>query len=108
MSKAYFKDEQIEDSVVALNNKFTNRQGNIQHMLNLALAKQFPDTTFIQKVQCPTLIVWGKEDEIIPVSHCARFHRDIKGSEVAIIEQCGHCPMMEEPQKTKELSEKFF
>lgn len=108
MEKGYFKDEQIEDSVVALNNQFTNRQGNITHMLNLALSQQFPDTAMIQKVQCPALIVWGKEDEIIPLSHCERFHRDIKGSQVAIIDQCGHCPMMEEPQKTKELSEKFF
>ena len=77
-------------------------------MLNLALSKQFPDTALIQKVTVPTLIVWGKQDEIIPVSHAERFHRDIKGSQVVLIDNCGHCPMAEEPQKTKELSEKFF
>lgn len=108
MRKAYFKDDQIEEATVVRNNKFTNRQGNIKHMLNLALSKQFPDTALIQKVTVPTLIVWGKQDEIIPVSHAERFHRDIKGSRVAIIDNCGHCPMAEEPEKTKELSEEFF
>ena len=106
--KSYFKDDSLEEAVVIRNNKFTNRQGNIRHMLNLALSKQFPDSALIQKVSVPTLIVWGKEDEIIPLFHAERFHRDIKGSELVIIDQCGHCPMMEEPQKTKELSEKFF
>ncbi len=106
--KAYYKDEQIEDSMVIRNNKFTNREGNIRHMLNLALSSQFPDTALIQQVTVPTLIVWGKEDEIIPVEHAERFHRDIKGSQLVVLDQCGHCPMMEEPEKTKELAEKFF
>ena len=108
MTKAYFKDDSIQEATVIRNNKFTNRQGNIKHMLNLALSKQFPDSALIQKVQCPALIVWGKEDEIIPLFHAERFHRDIKGSQLAIIDQCGHCPMMEEPEKTKELAVKFF
>lgn len=108
LQRAYFKDDQLREENIIRNNKFTNREGNLGHMLQLAMANQFPDTSFIQKVQCPTLIVWGSEDEIIPVEHAARFHRDIKGSELVLFDQCGHCPMMEEPMKTKEAVEKFF
>ena len=105
---AYFKDDLIQEETVIRNNKFTNRQDNLRHMLNLALAKQFPDSSLIQKVQVPTLIVWGKQDEIIPLEHAERFHRDIKGSQLVLFDSCGHCPMMEEPEKTKDVSEKFF
>jgi pimeloyl-ACP methyl ester carboxylesterase len=105
---AYFKDDQIKEENVIRNNKFINRQGNLEHMLNLAMCKQFPDSAVIAKVGCPTLIIWGKEDEVIPVEHADRFKRDIKNSELAIIDSCGHCPMMEEPVKTKSLVEAFF
>lgn len=106
--KAYYKDDEIKEERVVRNNKFTNREGNLKHMLNLALSHQFPDTTLIQQVKVPTLIVWGKEDEIIPLEHAYRFKRDIKGSELIVFDRCGHCPMMEEPQKTKDAIEKFF
>ena len=108
LQSAYFKDNLIKEETVIRNNKFTNREGNLAHMLNLALSHQFPDTALIQQVHTPTLIAWGTEDEIIPLAHAERFHRDIKGSELVLFDSCGHCPMMEEPMKTKEAVEKFF
>ena len=106
--KAYYRDDEIKEENVIRNNKFSNREGNLQHMLHLALSHQFPDTALIQQIKVPTLIVWGKEDEIIPVEHAYRFQRDIKGSELVVFDQCGHCPMMEDPEKTKVAMEKFF
>jgi pimeloyl-ACP methyl ester carboxylesterase len=88
MEKGYADDSKIDPAVVVLNNKFTNREGNIKHMLNLAVAGRFPDSSFIRRVQCPTLIIWGKEDEIIPVDHAERFHRDIKNSRVIYYDPC--------------------
>ncbi|MCW5906499.1 MAG: alpha/beta hydrolase [Chitinophagales bacterium] len=108
LQKAYFRDDELLEENVVRNNKFTNREGNLQHMLNLAKAAQFPDTAWIQQVQCPALIVWGVEDEIIPVEHAQRFKRDIKNSEVVLFDRCGHCPMMEEAEKTKEAAVHFF
>lgn len=108
MERGYADPTKIEEEVVLLNNKFTNREGNIQHMLNLANASQFPDTAWIRKVHCPTLIVWGQQDSIIPVEHAARFKRDIKNSDVVIFDPCGHMPMMELPEKTKEVTVAFF
>jgi len=85
----------VDPAVWRLNNQFTNRQGNIQNMLALARSKQIPDSNIIKQVQCPTLIVWGKEDAIIPVAHAEKFHRDIKNSRVIIYDPCGHTPMIE-------------
>lgn len=106
--KSYCMKEKIEPAVVQLNNHFTNREGNITHMLNLARSQQFADSAWIQNVHCPTLIVWGKQDEIIPLEHAYRFQRDIKGSELVLLDNCGHCPMMEMPLETEQAIVKFF
>ena len=108
MEHGYADDSKIDPAVVALNNKFTNREGNIQHMLKLALSAEFPDSSMITKVECPTLIIWGKEDKIIPLAHAEKFHRDIKNSRVIIYSPCGHMHMMELPERTATDVEKFF
>lgn len=48
-------------------------------------------------VATPTLLVWGREDGIIPLSACQLYQRAIKGSRVHILDQCGHLPDMEKP-----------
>lgn len=107
-NRTFFNKDSIREEFILRNNKFTNRQGNIAHMLNLATSNQFPDESLISKVTRPTLIIWGKQDEIIPVAYAERFHKDIKGSQLEIIDQCGHCPMIEKPALTRDLIEKFF
>ena len=105
MEKCYADVSKVDPAVWHLNNKFTNREGNIQNMLSLARSQQFPDSGLIKKVQCSTLIVWGKQDVIIPVAHAEKFHRDIKNSRVIIYDPCGHTPMME---RTEDLTKDFL
>jgi pimeloyl-ACP methyl ester carboxylesterase len=95
LNACYAQPEKADSAVWVLNNHFTNREGNIKNMLALARSHQFPDSSFIAKVQCPTLIIWGKQDAVIPVSHAERFHRDIKSSRVIIYDPCGHVSMLE-------------
>ncbi len=95
LKSCYADKSKADPAIWTLNNHFTNREGNIQNMLALARSKQIPDSTIITKVQCPTLIVWGKEDAIIPVEHAEKFHRDIKNSRVIIYDPCGHVAMQE-------------
>ena len=108
MENGYADATKIDPEVVKLNNKFTNREGNIKHMLSLALASQFPDQNLISRVKCPTLIIWGKQDRIIPLESAELFHKDIENSRVLVYDPCGHMPMMEVPEKTKEDVERFF
>jgi 2-hydroxymuconate-semialdehyde hydrolase len=50
------------------------------------------------EITAPALILWGREDRIIPVSHAERAHQAVAGSELVIFEKCGHCPQLEVPQ----------
>jgi len=49
-------------------------------------------------IATPTLVVWGREDAIIPVSVCQRFVRAIPGARSHVLERCGHLPEMEQPE----------
>ncbi len=91
----YADPAKMEPEVWQLSNLSMNREGNISNMLALVTEQHFPDTKLIRRVKCPTLIVWGKEDNVIPVEHAEKFHGDIKNSEVIIYDHCGHVPMME-------------
>jgi pimeloyl-ACP methyl ester carboxylesterase len=48
-------------------------------------------------LRAPTLIVWGENDAITPLSVANVYHRDIAGSQLQIIPECGHLPPIERP-----------
>jgi 2-hydroxy-6-oxonona-2,4-dienedioate hydrolase len=47
------------------------------------------------EIKKPTLIIWGKQDGLLPVSDAAVFNKGIAGSQVVIFENCGHAPQFE-------------
>jgi pimeloyl-ACP methyl ester carboxylesterase len=48
----------------------------------------------------PVLIVWGRYDPIIPVEDGLRLHRNIPGSRLVVIDECGHNPHEEKAAET--------
>lgn len=44
----------------------------------------------------PTLIVWGRQDAIVPVSAAEVYHASIPGSQLVILDNCGHHPEVEQ------------
>jgi len=50
------------------------------------------------KVKKPTLIIWGKQDGLLPVSDATVFNKGIKDSELVIFDNCGHVPQFEKAQ----------
>jgi len=49
-------------------------------------------------IRTPTLVVWGREDAIIPVEVCERYAAAIPGARTCVLERCGHLPEMERPE----------
>jgi 4,5:9,10-diseco-3-hydroxy-5,9,17-trioxoandrosta-1(10),2-diene-4-oate hydrolase len=47
----------------------------------------------------PTLIVWGRQDPIIPVAHGIAAARRIPNAHLRIFEHCGHMPVWEYPDE---------
>lgn len=51
-------------------------------------------------IRIPTLIIWGRQDTVIPLRNGIRLNNDIKTSKLCIVENCGHIPQEERPEET--------
>ena len=50
------------------------------------------------QVQTPTLLVWGRQDAIVPLNCGELYQQAIPGARLVVIEHCGHAPQVEKPQ----------
>ena len=48
-------------------------------------------------VPVPTLIVWGRQDALVPAVYAEEFGQRISGSRIKLIDRCGHIPQLECP-----------
>jgi pimeloyl-ACP methyl ester carboxylesterase len=56
----------------------------------------------------PTLIVWGDQDKIIPVSHAYQAHDAMPNSRLEIMKGVGHFPHVEEPVRFADILQDFL
>jgi pimeloyl-ACP methyl ester carboxylesterase len=51
----------------------------------------------------PTMLLWGQNDRIIPVSHAHKAHEAMPGSRLEIVDGAGHFVQIEKPERVAEL-----
>ena len=56
----------------------------------------------------PTLIVWGREDAVIPLSAGQKYNESVPNSRLAVIDGCGHRPEVEKPDEFAGILREFF
>jgi pimeloyl-ACP methyl ester carboxylesterase len=49
----------------------------------------------LHRVQCPTLLLWGDDDRLVPPAYGAAYQRYLPHAELKLIRNCGHLPMFE-------------
>lgn len=64
--------------------------------------------TELNKIQAPTLLVWGNNDTITPPFVGQEFNKLIPNSELYFIDKCGHAPMMEVPEEFNKILQAFL
>jgi pimeloyl-ACP methyl ester carboxylesterase len=57
---------------------------------------QFEDAK-LGSIRAPTLIVWGREDELIPLASGEKLRDGITGAKLVVFDHCGHIPHVEKP-----------
>ncbi len=55
------------------------------------------------EIACPTLVVWGDRDRIVPPSGAQEYGRLIPDARVVVFDDCGHVPMIEQPERFNQL-----
>jgi pimeloyl-ACP methyl ester carboxylesterase len=51
----------------------------------------------LRGIATPTLVVWGRQDAIIPLGAGQLYQRTIPGAKIQVLDRCGHMPEMEQP-----------
>ena len=67
-----------------------------------------PVLTNLHRITHPTLVVWGKNDRILPVKHASIANNGIPNSRLHIFDRCGHMPHFEYPSEFNELLMDFL
>lgn len=62
----------------------------------------------LTEIQCPTLVMHGEQDTLVPLRVAQAFHGNITDTDLAIISEAGHMPMIEKPQETAQTVRDFF
>ncbi len=62
----------------------------------------------LQRVNIPTRMVWGRQDRIVPVECGKIYQESIPGSELVVIENCGHSPQVEKPEEFIQTAVEFL
>jgi pimeloyl-ACP methyl ester carboxylesterase len=62
----------------------------------------------LDKINIPTLIIWGREDRLFPVRHACFAREKIPDSYLYIFERCGHMPNFEKPGEFNSLVLNFL
>lgn len=61
----------------------------------------------LRRVTCPTLILHGDSDRLIPPAYGALYHRLLPHSELHVFKQCGHLPMFEKESEFVDVLARF-
>jgi pimeloyl-ACP methyl ester carboxylesterase len=97
--------DDLVDRYLELNTRTGNRHALIERFRQTrpgTLSKRLPEVTV------PTLIIWGAQDGLIPVSAAQKFQKDIAHAELVIFEDLGHVPHEEAPQITVKAVQTFL
>lgn len=63
----------------------------------------------LEEIEVPTLIVWGRNDRIVPVPAALAYRKRIgDNAELEIFDECGHVPQMERPVRFNRVLARFL
>jgi proline iminopeptidase len=63
----------------------------------------------LEEIGVPTLIVWGRNDRVVPVPAALSYKKRIgENAELVIFDHCGHVPQIERPVRFNRLLEEFL
>jgi pimeloyl-ACP methyl ester carboxylesterase len=53
----------------------------------------------LKTIHVPTLLMWGRDDDTVPLRFGRRLARDLPNARLIVFEDCGHCPHEECPDE---------
>lgn len=112
LESVFYDQTKITDELIDRHSCVYAREG-VRHVTEQALNQIIPpDYEDLVKrygdIDASTLVIWGRQDRLIPLSHGLRLNKSLKESQLSIIEHCGHAPHEEKPKTTFDLIRAFL
>ncbi len=60
------------------------------------------------RAEMPVLVVWGRQDALIPVAYAEPVRREFERAELVLLDDCGHVPMADCPGTFDPVLERFL
>ncbi|HEY8186100.1 MAG TPA: alpha/beta hydrolase [Pyrinomonadaceae bacterium] len=109
LEKSFYDHTKVTDERVAnYYRPLQTRGGQLAAVRARTQADQFPVEQDLSKINVPTLIIWGAQDQLIPLGAGRKMNSLIKDSKLVILDNCGHLPQEEMPAQVVENVTKFL
>ena len=68
-----------------------------------SLLPELKDPFRLERIGCPVLVVWGEKDAMVYPKGAQRVLDGVPGARLELLDNCGHCPQVECPDRFSEL-----
>jgi pimeloyl-ACP methyl ester carboxylesterase len=97
LEDVYGNKARVTDALVDQYHSMACREGNRKALLKRLSKETEYDTLMVSRVRQPVLVIWGEEDQLVPVANAWKFQRDLPDNSLVVLKGVGHVPMEEAP-----------
>jgi len=109
LEKSFYDRTKVTDDRVAnYYRPLKTRGGQLAALRARTQWGMFPVEPDLGKIKVPTLILWGAQDQLIPLAAGHKLSSLIKDSKLVVFDNCGHVPQEEMPARTVDEISKFI
>jgi len=96
----YYRPIIDDKTLISRFKMFNTPEAKYSYKSTLEMPKDWKDLSKrLKNFKKPTLIIWGKEDKLIPVKHAYEFRKLMENLELIIFDETGHVPHAEKPKE---------
>ena len=96
LESSYTDQSFVTDEFVERYVALSRAPGHRETLLAIMAGDRVPATAeAVSAIQVPTLIMWGRDDNLVPVSGAQKFADAIEGAKLIIYDNVGHLPQEE-------------
>lgn len=112
MQEVYADDTKITNDLVNRYHKMALREGNRQAFIDRARMDfklgSKANIDKLKSIQNSTLLIWGAQDNWIPLDNGKRMDSVMQNSKLVVLENSGHVPMEENPEESVTILKDFI
>lgn len=113
INAAYGDKSKVSDELIQRYFDLTMREGNRESLIKVfrTMKEQSSNPHLgdrVKEITIPTLLIWGDQDEWVPLDILAEFDKALVNSQTIVYEGVGHMPMEELPVQTARDAHSFL